>query len=343
MRPAVSPAPAETRGPVSVHPWAYSHDEVLRRFDVNPLTGLTLEEAARRRGALGPNLVAPDQAEATDADAAQPWWAVFGSAAARWTGVQALVDALRRAWATPTDNLADVEAGRQQFAARVLRSDRVLTVPAVDLVPGDIVLLAQGDLIPADARLLDVVELRVDEEPLTGGEVASTRCVEPVGSGWTPLADRRSMVHAGSRVVYGAGTAVVVATGPLTVLGRAALNRTTPVRSTLGRASLSRAGLRRTGLGRPNGLGRRGGLGAGADRRTASVSSTARGAESAAPAGLPSPPSAAPPSPPALLPSLPRLSDAPAPLPAELRPLVLQLRSARSGRTNRRWTRSCGR
>ncbi|GAA3384513.1 P-type ATPase [Cryptosporangium minutisporangium] len=337
MRPAVSPAPAETRGPVSVHPWTYPHEEVLRRFDVNPLTGLTVEEAARRRGALGPNLV--DPAPADTAAAAQPWWVVL----AQWTGVQAMVDAVRGRRTAPDHTLTDVEAGRQQFQARVLRSDRVLMVPAVDLVPGDIVLLAQGDLIPADARLLDVVELRVDEEPLTGGELASSRCVAPVGNGWTPVADRRSMVHAGSRIVHGAGTAVVVATGSLTVLGRATMhsaNRAASVRSTIGRGNLGRAALR------PGRLGRRGGLGAGADRRAASG---ARATESAAPAGLPWLPSAAPPS--RRVAPVPSAPPAPSVLVEPVtethrvspRPLVLGARPARAARSARRWTRSCGR
>ncbi|MFG1925859.1 cation-transporting P-type ATPase [Cryptosporangium sp. NPDC048952] len=318
MRPTVSPAPAETRGPVSVHPWAYPHEEVLRRFDVNPLTGLSMEEAARRRGALGPNVVEPGTEEAP------------ALSQERWPRLRAFVDTLlsRR----PEAETASAEV-REQFMARVLRSDRVLTVHAVDLVPGDIVLLAQGDLIPADARLLDVVELRVDEEPLTGGELASSRCVAPVGSGWTPVADRRSMVHAGSRIVYGAGTAVVVATGPLTVIGRATLNRiSSSQRNALGRARTAR---------RPGGLGRRGGLGAGADRRAA------RATESAAPAGLPWLPSAAPPS--RALPK-PLLIETTAPeptLPAVPvigpRPLVLGSRPARAARSARRWTRSCGR
>ncbi|TQS45412.1 cation-transporting P-type ATPase [Cryptosporangium phraense] len=323
MRPVVSPAPAETRGPVSVHPWAYGHEDVLRRFDVNPLTGLSVEEAARRRGALGPNLVETDAENAPAADDAQPWWTVLGSAAARWSGIRAMVEAIRGRQA-PEASLEEIEAGRQLFVARVLRSDRVLSVPAVDLVPGDIVLLAQGDLVPADARLLDVVELRVDEEPLTGGELASSRCVAPVGNGWTPVADRRSMVHAGSRIVHGAGTAVVVATGPLTVLGRAALHRATPVRS-LGRGSLSRATLR------PGALGRRAGLGAGVARRVS------RGpAESAAPAGLPWLASAAPPSP-VLAPVVEPVVSEEAPV-----AVVRRTRPARVGRNYHRWTRSCG-
>lgn len=316
MRPAVSPAPAETRGPVSVHPWAYSHEEVLRRFDVNPLTGLTLEEAARRRGALGPNVVEPGSDDEAAATVLAP--------TVRWVRLRAFVDTLlaRRGSDAP---LAGEEAGGQQFMARVLRSDRVLTVLAVDLVPGDILLLAQGDLIPADARLLDVVELRVDEEPLTGGELASSRCVAPVGNGWTPVADRRSMVHAGSRIVHGAGTAVVVATGPLTVIGRAMLNRITSAqRGSLGRARAARRS-------------------AGTDRRAARVTA------SAAPSGLPWLPSAAPPS--ALLPAPVEVKQPVAPEPLDVavvrpvtapRPVVLGSRPARSARSARRWTRSCG-
>lgn len=225
MRPAVTPAPAGTRGPVSVHPWAYPFDEVVRRFDVNPLCGLSMAEAARRRGALGPNVVEPDpaQSDRTALAANRPQWAVFASAAAKWTGLEAAFRALQRLWTSAETEPPAIELERQELTARVLRSDRVLDVPAADVVPGDIVLLAQGDTMVADGRLLDVVELRVDEEALTGWSFPSSRCVAPVGNSWTPLADRRSMVHAGGRIVYGAGIAVVVATGPLTALGRAAL------------------------------------------------------------------------------------------------------------------------
>ena len=224
MHPALTPAPAGTRGPVSVHPWAYPFDEVVRRFDVNPLCGLSMEEAARRRGALGPNLVEPDPTTNPGAlDAARPQWSVFASAAAEWTGLRAAYQALQRLWTLPEPVSPAAELERQELTARVLRSDRVLDIPAADVVPGDIVLLAQGDTMVADGRLLDVVELRVDEEALTGWSFPSSRCVAPVGNSWTPLADRRSMVHAGGKIVYGAGIAVVVATGPLTALGRAAL------------------------------------------------------------------------------------------------------------------------
>jgi len=103
--------------------------------------------------------------------------------------------------------------------ATVLREGRRLDVDAADLVPGDIVLLASGDRVPADLRLLQVKGLRVDESALTGESIPVEKDGDAVAAD-APLADRRGMAYAGTLVTYGQATGVVVATARATELGR---------------------------------------------------------------------------------------------------------------------------
>jgi Ca2+-transporting ATPase len=113
--------------------------------------------------------------------------------------------------------------------ARVLRAGRAARVAAAEIVPGDVVLLEAGDVVPADGRLLDVAGLQVDEAPLTGESVPVAKTADPLPEADVPVGDRVNMVHQGTVVTRGRGTAVVVATGMATEFGKvAALLRTTP-------------------------------------------------------------------------------------------------------------------
>ncbi len=104
--------------------------------------------------------------------------------------------------------------------ARVLRDGRVQTLPSDGLVPGDVVLLEEGNAVPADARLLESIELRTIEAPLTGESIPVDKDAAPVSDPDTVLAERASMVYTGTEVVSGRATAVVVQTGEDTELGR---------------------------------------------------------------------------------------------------------------------------
>ncbi|QRN93439.1 HAD-IC family P-type ATPase [Archangium violaceum] len=103
--------------------------------------------------------------------------------------------------------------------ATVLREGQKVTVPAAQLVPGDVVVLASGDKVPADVRLLAERNLQVEEAALTGESVPSEKKVAPVDTS-AGIGDRTSMAFGGTHVTYGTGTAVVVATGSATELGR---------------------------------------------------------------------------------------------------------------------------
>jgi Ca2+-transporting ATPase len=104
---------------------------------------------------------------------------------------------------------------------RVLRAGREEVVEARTLVPGDIVLLAAGDAVAADARLFEEAQLRLAEAALTGESVPVDKSVAAVPEG-NGLADRHGMVYSGTHVTAGRGRAVVVATGVHTEVGRIA-------------------------------------------------------------------------------------------------------------------------
>jgi Ca2+-transporting ATPase len=104
--------------------------------------------------------------------------------------------------------------------ARVLRDGRVTSIPAEEVVPGDVVELEEGDAVPADARLLDASELRTSEASLTGESIPIHKDPAPLADSDTLLADRLPMVYTGTDVVGGRGRAVVVHVGQETEIGR---------------------------------------------------------------------------------------------------------------------------
>jgi len=105
------------------------------------------------------------------------------------------------------------------LSAHVLRDGRRTTIPAEELVPGDVVLLESGDKVPADLRLLEVKNLRVEEAALTGESEPTEKSAEAVAPD-VPLGDRLCMAYAGTLVTFGQARGVVVATGQATEIGR---------------------------------------------------------------------------------------------------------------------------
>ncbi|PSM31966.1 cation-transporting P-type ATPase [Haliangium sp. UPWRP_2] len=106
--------------------------------------------------------------------------------------------------------------------ARVLRAGVPTEIPAVMLVPGDIIALEAGDAVPADARLLVATDLRVDESALTGESAPVDKDAGRSLAPDVPLAERVTMAYLGTLVVHGKGQALIVATGAQTELGRIA-------------------------------------------------------------------------------------------------------------------------
>ena len=224
---------------MTTSPALQTADEALSAAGVDPGTGLSSVEAASRLVSHGPNELRSRPREAAWRrflkQFADPLvYLLFGAmviSLAAWflegagslpidvvvillivlaNAVIGFVQENRAADAVAA--LADMTAAR----ATVLRDGKLATVPAADLVPGDVLVLGEGDAVAADARLINASSLQVQEASLTGESEAVTKTVTPLpelGS----LGDRHNMVFKGTAVARGVGRAVVTGTGMDTV------------------------------------------------------------------------------------------------------------------------------
>lgn len=229
---------------MTTSPALQTADEALSAAGVDPGTGLSSVEAASRLVSHGPNELRSRPREAAWRrflkQFADPLvYLLFGAmviSLAAWflegagglpidvvvillivlaNAVIGFVQENRAADAVAA--LADMTAAR----ATVLRDGKLATVPAADLVPGDVLVLGEGDAVAADARLISASSLQVQEASLTGESEAVTKTVTPLlelGS----LGDRHNMVFKGTAVARGVGRAVVTGTGMDTEMGRIA-------------------------------------------------------------------------------------------------------------------------
>lgn len=219
-------------------------DEVLAEFRTDARRGLAGQEAEERLRQAGPNALA----EEAPVPAWKKFLAQFANVLVALLVAAALVSAglwlYERDSALPFEAMAifaivilnavmgylqesraeqAVAALQKMSAARatVLRDGTRQSVPATDIVPGDIILIEEGDTVPADARLIEAVSLQMAEAPLTGESLPVAKTVAPVTSD-VPLGDRTNMIFSGTAATYGRGRAVVVATGMSTEIGRIA-------------------------------------------------------------------------------------------------------------------------
>jgi Ca2+-transporting ATPase len=106
--------------------------------------------------------------------------------------------------------------------AAVVRDGEEIEIPSADVVPGDIVLLTAGDRMPADGRLIEAINARIDEASLTGESTAVSKGAREVYPQDTPIGDRKNMIFAATVMTYGRARAVITGTGMETEFGRIA-------------------------------------------------------------------------------------------------------------------------
>jgi calcium-translocating P-type ATPase len=241
-------------------PHALPAADVAARLAVDPERGLPEAEAHARFLADGPNVLPAGRRAGTLRIAARqfsdPLVALL-LAAALVSGVigERLEAAVIAAIVVLNAVLGFVqEAGAEralealrrvaESLATVIREGAARVLPSAELVPGDLVVVQEGERVPADARLVDADRLQVDESALTGESVPVEKGVAPVAEE-APLAERSSLVFAGTAVTRGRAHAVVVATGGATQIGEiarlvgAASSPPTPLQRRLGGLSRS--------------------------------------------------------------------------------------------------------
>jgi calcium-translocating P-type ATPase len=216
-------------------PWhAQASGDVLRELDARE-DGLTSEEARSRAARYGLNRLpvseGPSAVSLLVGQVKSPLvYALLASAAVAFAfgelenGAVVLAVVLLN---TLIGFVQEYRAGRAIAAisqlvaqqARVRRDGAWVELPGEDVVPGDLVAVAEGDRVAADLRLMATEGLRTQEAALTGESVPVDKRPEPVPAS-APLAERQNLAHAGTLVSTGAGAGIVVATGRSTELGR---------------------------------------------------------------------------------------------------------------------------
>jgi P-type Ca2+ transporter type 2C len=218
-----------------MNPYTLAPTAVLQQLKTNADNGLTQSEVSRRLKHYGDNSLTEQAGEGFW----QILWKQLTATMVLVLIVAALISIALRDYTNAGAILVIVAFNailgiRQEYQARqaiaalkklavstvkVRRDGHVQEVSAHELVPGDIVLIETGNLVAADYRLLESVNLRIQEASLTGESEAVDKTIEPLGARDLALADRRNMAYMGTVVTYGRGLAVVTATGNDTELG----------------------------------------------------------------------------------------------------------------------------
>jgi Ca2+-transporting ATPase len=240
-------------------------DDVVRALETDGQQGLSQTSAAQRRETYGPN-------ELTSEPPTPAWRKFLAQFADPLVILLLIATALSAAlWLYERESqlpyeaiailsvvllnaiLGFVQEARAEAAvaalramsaaeATVVRDGERRQIPASELVPGDLILIEEGDSIPADARLIHSASLQTAEAALTGESLPTQKEINPVAAD-ASLGDRSDMVFSGTAATYGHGSAVVTATGMQTEMGRiAGMLKESPAEATPLQRELARVG-----------------------------------------------------------------------------------------------------
>ena len=217
-------------------PWTRTASDILNEAGLNS-NGLTTTEVQRRIAEFGPNSLATRDRE--------PWHVLFIKQFANPLVYMLIGAAIIKAYFKGLADAAVISAvlifmaiigfvqemkARKAMAAllnlsapkaRVRREGKPGLVDAADVVPGDLLVLEAGDRVAADARLLEIANLKINESAFTGESLPVDKDCHVIAAD-TPLYDRKNMVFMGTTVSHGRALAVVTATGMQTEIGRIA-------------------------------------------------------------------------------------------------------------------------
>jgi len=214
---------------------AISTEEVLNQLNTAKTEGLTSEEAERRLKLHGPNQLQ----EKPRPTFLKLLFAQLKSFVIILLIVASIISAILGEWVdagaiilivvlnavlgvVQESKAEEALAALKKMAApeaHGIRDGKRVSIPAINLVPGDIVLLEAGNFVPADLRLVEAVNLRVEEAALTGESVPVQKNASLVLQSGASLGDRKNTVFMGTTIAYGRGTGVVTSTGMHTQLG----------------------------------------------------------------------------------------------------------------------------
>jgi Ca2+-transporting ATPase len=265
LNPISEDTPAAAGDPQQNKLWhTLEQAEVLRELGTDAAKGLTPAEAQRRLGLYGKNQL--------QEKTRRHWSTMF---AAQFTDLMIVILLVAAVIAgfigEPQDSIAiivivllnavvgfvqEFRAERVMAAlramaahkARVVRAGQVQELEATELVPGDLVMLAAGDVVPADIRLTETARLQAEEAALTGESVPVEKNIAASDDPEATLGDRSGMVYKSTLVTDGRGCGVVVATGMQTELGRIAALLSTESGKTPLQKRLARFGRRLAGV-----------------------------------------------------------------------------------------------
>lgn len=224
-------------------------EEVVEHFKTDPINGLSEEEAASRLKRFGPNklqegkkvpfiikllkqFIEPMVIVLLIAALISLGIFIFNTSTGKesdeWIDcivilaiviINALIGAIQEQKAEQS-----LEALKKLSAptCKVKRSGKNLTIKAEDVVPGDLIILEEGDVIPSDVRLITSVDIKSDESSLTGESVPTEKDAKAVLSEDTLVADQSTIGHMSCPISYGRGTGIAIATGMSTEVGKIA-------------------------------------------------------------------------------------------------------------------------